>query len=149
MQISPNHLPSGAFWLSFAATLQPSYNAWAAYAADPSKPATGLESVGYLSSIAFFLLVMGFLSFLYLILSLRTNIVSFILFLTLVLAFTLMAGAYWQGANRAIPLAGKLQTGAGASLFVTCVCGFWIWFAIMLEALEFPFQLPGKCPSMT
>lgn len=92
---------------------------------------------------------MGFLSFLYLILSLRTNIVSFILFLSLVLAFTLMAGAYWQVANLALSLASQLQTGAGASLFVTCVCGFWIWFAIMLEALDFPFQLPGKRPPMT
>jgi hypothetical protein len=87
---------------------------------------------------------MGFLSFLYLILSLRTNIVLFFLFLTLVLAFSFVAGAYWQISNGNKSLAGKLQIGGGACLFVTCACGWWVWFAIMLEALEFPFQLPGK-----
>lgn len=88
---------------------------------------------------------MGFLSFLYLILSLRTNIVFFVLFLTLVFAFSFIAGAYWQVANGNLALASKLQTGGGACLFVTCACGFWVWFAIMLAALDFPFQLPGKC----
>jgi succinate-acetate transporter protein len=37
----------GAFWLGFAATLQPIYNAYGAYA-DPSvQGSTGLESVGF------------------------------------------------------------------------------------------------------
>jgi hypothetical protein len=88
---------------------------------------------------------MGLLSFLYLILSLRTNIVFFVLFLSLVLAFSLIAGAYWQIANRHISTASKLQKASGGCLFVTCACGFWVFFAIMLAALDFPFQLPGKC----
>jgi succinate-acetate transporter protein len=37
----------GAFWLGFAATLQPIYNAYGAYA-DPSvQGSTGLESAGF------------------------------------------------------------------------------------------------------
>lgn len=40
----------GAFWLSFAATLQPFYNAYGAYAPDPSMPAGGLETTGFTAS---------------------------------------------------------------------------------------------------
>ncbi|KAF7914628.1 uncharacterized protein EAF01_001034 [Botrytis porri] len=63
----------GAFWLTFASTLQPFYYAYGLYA--PS------------------------------------------------------------GANR-------LQVAAGATLFVTSLAGWWIFFAIMLAALDFPFQIP-------
>lgn len=38
---------------------------------------------------------MGFLCFVYLICSVRTNIVFFLIFLCLVLAFSLLTGAYW------------------------------------------------------
>ncbi len=43
----------------------------------------------------FWLLFMGFLCFVYLICSVRTNIVFFLIFLCLVLAFSLLTGAYW------------------------------------------------------
>jgi hypothetical protein len=92
---------------------------------------------------------MGIMCFLYMILSLRTNITFFLIFFTLVLAFSFLSGAYFQLANGNIALAGKLQTAAGATLFVTCACGWWIFFAIMLAGLDFPFQLPGmSCSSI-
>jgi len=66
-----------------------------------------------------------------------------------VLAFSLLAGAYWQNANgignadpSALALAGRLQKAAGACVFVTSMAGWWIFFAIMLAALDFPFQIP-------
>jgi uncharacterized protein len=41
----------GAFWLSFAATLQPQYNAYGAYAPPGStSPADGLSTVGFSAS---------------------------------------------------------------------------------------------------
>lgn len=41
----------GAFWLSFAATLQPQYNAYGAYApAGSTSPAAGLSTVGFSAS---------------------------------------------------------------------------------------------------
>lgn len=132
----------GAFWLSFAATLQPFYNAWGAYSSDPTNPALGLSTVGFHSSFAFFFVAMGLTCFLYMILALRTNVVFFLIFLTLVLAFSCLAGAYFQVSNGNLVIAGKLQTAAGAFTFVTCACGWWIFFAIMLAALDFPFQLP-------
>lgn len=109
-------LSYGAFFLSFAATLQPFYYAYGLYA-PPGEPATaGLQTVGFNSSFAFFLIFVGALSFIFLILSLRTNIVFVVIFFTLVIFFSLLSGAYWQSANgignadpAALELAHKLQ----------------------------------------
>jgi succinate-acetate transporter protein len=141
----------GAFWLTFAATLQPFYYAYGLYAPTPTDPETaGLATVGFTASFAFFLVFMGVLCFIYLICSLRTNVVFVVIFFTLVIAFGLLAGAYWQQANAFgdggnagdLALAHRLQVAAGAFVFVTSMAGWWIFFAIMLAALDFPFQIP-------
>lgn len=142
----------GAFWLSFASTLQPFYYAYGSYAPAGQPEAAGLSTVGFTASFGFFLLFMGVLCFIYLICSLRTNVVFVVIFFTLVCAFCLLAGAYWQNANAiggtgasaasAARLAGRLQIAAGAFTFVTSMAGWWIFFAIMLAALDFPFQIP-------
>jgi uncharacterized protein len=137
---------SGAFWLGLAATFQPFYNSWGAYGT-ATNPAQGLSSPDYLASFAFFFLAMGLMCFIYLICSLRTNVAFVIIFLTLVVAFSCLAGTYWQVANGNAAMAGKLQKTAGAFLFITCASGWWIFLAQMLAALDFPIQLPGT--SMT
>lgn len=141
----------GAFWLTFAATLQPFYMSYGLYAADPAtNPYEGLSTQGFNASFAFFLLFMSLLCFVYMILALRTNIVFVIIFATLVPAFGCLAGAYWHnaqafgaGATVAPAISGKLLIAAGALTFITDMAGWWIFFAIMLAALDFPFQLPG------
>jgi succinate-acetate transporter protein len=40
----------GAFWLTFAATLQPVYNAWGAYAPAGEPPAAGLATPSFNAS---------------------------------------------------------------------------------------------------
>ncbi|EME79659.1 uncharacterized protein MYCFIDRAFT_142753, partial [Pseudocercospora fijiensis CIRAD86] len=135
----------GAFWLAFAATLQPFYNAYGAYSPDPQAPAKGLDTVGFNASFAFFLLFMGLLCFLYMILALRTNLVFFLIFMTLVPAFGLLAAAYWnlaKGTPAAAASANTYIIAAGALTFVTDMLGWWIFFAILLASLDFPFQLP-------
>ncbi|CAC9893282.1 unnamed protein product [Aureobasidium pullulans] len=133
----------GAFWLTFAATLQPFYNAYGAFSPDATAPGEG-----------FFLVFMGMLCLLYFICSLRTNVVFAMIFFTLVLAFGCLTGAYWNlaiaygnpatSAARAAhaATATRCLVAAGALTFVTDMCGWWIFFAIMLAALDFPFQLP-------
>ncbi|CAD0109135.1 unnamed protein product, partial [Aureobasidium uvarum] len=142
----------GAFWLTFAATLQPFYNAYGAFSADAAAPGEGLQTVAFNAS--FFLVFMGVLCLLYFICSLRTNIVFAMIFFTLVLAFGCLTGAYWNLAlayshaqgSAAFAAHGATATkclvAAGALTFVTDMCGWWIFFAIMLAALDFPFQLP-------
>lgn len=146
----------GAFWLTFAATLQPFYNAYGAYSTNPAEPALGLQTVGFNSSFAFFLLFMGLLCVVYFICSLRTNVVFMVIFLTLICAFGCLAGAYWQLGNAfaatarndagaaatATAIAGRCVKAGGAFTFVTSMAGWYIFFAIMLAALDFPFQIP-------
>jgi len=144
----------GAYWLSFAATLQPFYYAYGSYAPAGETEAAGLQTQGFTASFGFFLVFMGVLCLIYLVCSLRTNVVFVVIFFTLVNAFGILSGVYWQLANAyavgattpegisKIALAGRLQIAAGAFLFVTSMAGWWIFFAIMLAALDFPFQIP-------
>jgi succinate-acetate transporter protein len=66
------------------------------------------------------------------------------IFLNLVLAFSMLTGAYFQLNNGNVATAVKLQTAGGAFSFITCIFGWWIFAAIMLASLDFPFSLPGK-----
>jgi len=104
----------------------------------------------------------------FLICSLRTNIVFFTIFFTLVCAFACLAGAYFNLAlvyenpantiaaakaaklvlvsysplsTRRTSAKARLQAG-GAFTFVTSLAGWWIFIAIMLASLDFPFSLP-------
>lgn len=146
----------GAFWLTFASTLTPFYNAYGAYApTSATSPAEGISTVGFTASFGFFLVFMGVLCLIYLICSLRTNVAFVVIFLTLVLAFSLLAATYWHTARALalatsnpaksaslLALANRTQIAAGACVFVTSLAGWWIFFAIMLAALDFPFQIP-------
>ncbi|KAK5127783.1 hypothetical protein LTR85_004899 [Meristemomyces frigidus] len=132
----------GAFWLTFAATLQPFYNAYGAYSTT-ANPADGLTTVGFNASFAFFLVFMGVLVTIYMICALRTNVVFVMIFATLIPAFACLAGAYWNLAlGNSQYAVDTLLVVAGALTFVTDMCGWWIFFAILLASLDFPFQLP-------
>jgi len=145
----------GAFWLSFAATLQPYYSAYALYAPAGGEAAEGLTTVGFTASLGFFLVFMGVLCFIFLICSLRTNVAFVIIFLAAMLGFGCIAGTFWNNAlgigaaaSRPAYSAMKLAMGArcqiasGACFFVACLAGWWIFCAIMLATLDFPFQIP-------
>jgi succinate-acetate transporter protein len=133
----------GAFWLSYAITLQPSYSAYTAYApSNSTSSAAGLATKGFNASFGFLLLFMGVLCLVFLICSLRTNIVYVVVFTTLVAAFGLLTGEHFQLAVGNTDLAASLQVAAGAALLVTSIAIWWIFFATMLEALDFPFQIP-------
>merc|ERR1712137_11169 len=132
----------GAFWLGWGATLTPFYNSYGAYANANVAGSTGLESVGFNVGLAYFLIMMGLLCLVYLICSIRTNLIFFLIFFTLVPAFGLLAGSYLQAANGRAALAAKLAEAAGAFCFVTCLCGWYIFLAIMLASVDFPLDLP-------
>ncbi|KAF2824487.1 hypothetical protein CC86DRAFT_56302 [Ophiobolus disseminans] len=132
----------GAFWLSFAATLQPLYNAYTAYKVPGEATSTGQESVGFNSGIGFLMVAMGILCLVYLICSIRTNLVFFLIFFTLVPAFGLLAGVFFNNSLGNVAAAAKCQEAAGAFAFVTCLLGWYILMAIMLASVDFPFDLP-------
>lgn len=115
------HLMLGGFWFALGATLIPWFNAYGAYAVDfiedissmgNSGSPLGLHSPDFNSSFAFFLLFMGepipekrpiityfviaMISLVFLICSLRTNVVYFVIFLSFILGFSCLAGAHWN-----------------------------------------------------
>jgi succinate-acetate transporter protein len=90
------------------------------------------------------MICMGILCLIYLVCSLRTNLVFFLIFFTLVPAFGLLAGTFLNAAKGNTAVAAKCQEAAGAFAFVTCLCGWYILFAIMLASVDFPLDLPRK-----
>ena len=75
----------GGFFLTFGATLVPSYNAYGAYGLSPSNVAADLASIRmFHSTFAFFLVAMTLLATIYCIASVRTNIAFFLIFLSLI-----------------------------------------------------------------
>lgn len=87
---------------------------------------------------------MGVLCFIFSICALRTNLILFLILFLLVPSFGLLAGAFWKTAQGDMVTAGKLQVAGGAVTFVVDMLGWYLFTAIMLASLDFPFALPGK-----
>lgn len=87
---------------------------------------------------------MGLLCIVYLVCALRINICFVMIFFTLFLAFCFLTSAYWVLAESLTnaTLAVKLEKAAGATTFVTCLIGWWVFVAIMLASTDFPLSLP-------
>jgi len=132
----------GAFWLGYAATLVPTYGAYGNYADPNNAASTGLETRGFNIGIAYFMISMGMLCLVYLICAMRTNLVFFLIFFTLIPAFGLLAGTFIHVAQGNAAIAAKCQEAAGAFAFVTCLLGWYIFLAIMLASVDFPLSLP-------
>lgn len=90
----------GGFFLSFATTLTPSYNATAAYGADVEQ---------FHATFGFFPLFMGLLCTFYFICSLRTNIVFATIFFFLVIALGLLTAGHWQIAQAHANIAANIN----------------------------------------
>ncbi|CZR57968.1 related to Y.lipolytica GPR1 protein and Fun34p [Phialocephala subalpina] len=132
----------GAHFLSFAATFQPFYNAIAAYSPDGSQT----QTPGFASSFAFYAVFMGVLSFVYMICSLRTNIVFVLIFLCATLGFCLAGGAFWTAAA-GMSIGVTLLKGTGGAFFAAAMFGWYLLMVIMFATLDLPWGL-SKLPVM-
>ncbi|KAI5268192.1 hypothetical protein E4T47_07817 [Aureobasidium subglaciale] len=133
----------GAFWLAFAITLTPFYNAEGAFTSTATTSAETAAGVAkFDASFGYFQLIMGIIVFMYLICSLRINIVFFAIFFFLDIALFLLAAANWKAASGAAAAAGNIQIAAGAFVFAFCILGLYLLFVQLLEAVEFPINLP-------
>lgn len=125
----------GAFWLAFGATLTPYFNASVAYA--PTTPAESSADPVFASTFAFFQVYMACLCFVYLIISIRTNIIFFLIFLLLVPAFGCLAAFFFGHEANA-----TLLVAAGGLTFVVSLLGWYLFFVQLLAAVDFPLNLP-------
>ncbi|KAG6029928.1 hypothetical protein E4U41_000229 [Claviceps citrina] len=136
----------GTFWLAYAGVLSPGFGAYSAYApAGAASPADGLATEGFNASIAYWFLFMGLMCLLFLVCSLRTNVVFVAIFLSLVVAFGLLTGAFLLKAEDAVGNAARISrlfVGAGATTFVTAMGGWYMMLSLLLAAVDFPIQIP-------
>ncbi|KAL1966040.1 hypothetical protein VTN77DRAFT_4980 [Rasamsonia byssochlamydoides] len=132
----------GGFWLAFACTLQPATNAAAPYSPSGTSTMQGLTSPEFMNTYAFLFLAMDILVFVYMICATRTNAVFVAIFATLIMVFSLMSAAYWRLALADSVAGHRLMVGAGASLFVTGLLGWYLLIAQLFEAVGIPLNLP-------
>lgn len=131
----------GTFWLTFGATLQPFFGAFAIYSADAANPAAGLATMGFNASFGFYLLFMAIFSFLGCICALWTNLCYVLLEFFVTLFFALLAAAFFQIADGGSN-AGDIQTASGAFGFVASIFGWYFFFAQALLSVNSPVKLP-------
>ncbi|KAK5046013.1 hypothetical protein LTR84_008800 [Exophiala bonariae] len=130
----------GGFWLTYASTLTPFYNAAIAY--QPQNPDTAATNPEFAASLGFFFLYMGLLSFVYLICAVKTNIVFVGFFAALIPTFCCLAAGLWALAEHDNDSAVNLQKTAGGFAFVTALLGWYLFSAVLLIIVDFPFKIP-------
>ncbi|KAJ5493626.1 GPR1/FUN34/yaaH protein [Penicillium fimorum] len=132
----------GGFWFAFAATMIPAFNAAAPYSSSGTDTAAGLASEAFMNTYAFLFITMAVLMLIFLICSTRINVVYTVIFLFLLLVFLLLSSAYWQLGQGNAASGDRCVKGAGASLFVASLLGFYLLIVQLFECVGFPPFLP-------
>ncbi|KAF7562244.1 hypothetical protein G7046_g1899 [Stylonectria norvegica] len=131
----------GAFWFTFGATIVPGYGAYGAYSTTGSA-ADGLTEGQFYATFSFFLVSMTILCTIFCIASIRTNIVFFTIFLLLIPTFGCLSASFFATSKSQTASALTYQhVGAGLLLGVSML-GWYIFMALILLSVEFPFRLP-------
>lgn len=81
---------------------------------------------------------MAMLSFIFLICSIRTNVVFFLVFTGATLGFSLATGAFWQLAQGNVSAGTTLLVATGGSFFATAMFGWYMFLAVMLAIMDLP-----------
>lgn len=91
---------------------------------------------------AFFILWVALINSYFCICALRTNVILELVLFFIEVALLLVASAYWVKAQGNLSGAAKLQEAGGAFVFVFCVFGWYLEMALMLQSVDFPWELP-------
>ncbi|KAL4916742.1 GPR1/FUN34/yaaH family-domain-containing protein [Aspergillus aurantiobrunneus] len=132
----------GGFWFAFAATMLPSFNASAPYSSSATDTTAGLTSASFMNTYAFLFITMAVLMLIFMICATRTNVVYTLIFLSLLMVFLLLSAGYWRLGEGNAMVGNRCVKGAGGSLFVASLLGFYLLIAQLFEAVGFPFSLP-------
>jgi len=130
----------GGFYLGFAYLLDPSKQATSAFVT--STYTNGAENPLYNSGIGLYLISWTVITFIFLIASLRTNAVFVMLFFSLDIGFGILATAYFRLAEGLAEQGLHLIKIAGGFFFVTCFCGYILFFGVMMQVVGMPFSVP-------
>lgn len=168
----------GGFWLTFGATIVPGFGAYGTYS-PATAAAQGLDEPQFYATFSFFLVAMTILCAIFTVASIRTNVVFFAILLLLVPTckchlpgtshkwdtaadqahiVSCLAASFFAVSQGSMETALRFQyVGAGLLLAVSFL-GWYIFLALILLAVEFPFSLPvgdlstvvkkGKCSAV-
>ncbi|POY72914.1 hypothetical protein BMF94_4075 [Rhodotorula taiwanensis] len=120
------------FWLSFGFLLQPLQG----IATD-----LGANSLEYSGGIAMYLIWWGVLVLIYLIASLRTNVVFVALFAFLDITFWLLTAVYLKLAHASFDHVPALVKAAGAFAFLGCLMGWYLEIVLIFDSVGIPVKL--------
>lgn len=132
----------GGFWFAFSATMIPSFNAAAPYSSSRTDTAAGLASESFMNTYAFLFITMAVLMLIFMICATRINVVFTLIFLSLLMVFLLLSAAYWVLGQGNAATGDRCVKGAGASLFVASLLGFYLLIVQLFESVGFPSFLP-------
>ncbi|KAM0745721.1 hypothetical protein T439DRAFT_330454 [Meredithblackwellia eburnea MCA 4105] len=124
----------GGFWLTFGYIQQPLQSLTTA-----TDGATGPE---YNMGLAIYLLWWAIITFVYLIASLRTNMVFVLLFIFLEITFDLLIAAFWNIAHAKVANLTNILHAAGAFAFLTAAMGWYLLIVLVFGSTGIPFALP-------
>ncbi|KAF2626322.1 hypothetical protein BU25DRAFT_459462 [Macroventuria anomochaeta] len=133
----------GAYFLSYATTVVPGYNAIGYFNPDGSgagSPVPQNQTAMFAASYAFYPVVMCILSFIFLLGSLSTNLVFVIIFIFATISFGLGAGAFFYLSRGNIVVGTRLAKGLGACFFATRVLGFYFLLELVVAIMELPIS---------
>ena len=85
---------------------------------------------------------MGVLCLLYLVAALRTNICLCLVLINFVFAFGFLGASYFYAADGKASTAHTMTVGGGACAFAASMIAWYLWFTMILEAVDFPISLP-------
>ncbi|GAA5907718.1 hypothetical protein JCM6882_008955 [Rhodosporidiobolus microsporus] len=122
----------GSFWLSFGYLLQPSQGIAASLAEN---------TVDYNGGIAAYLIWWSVLVLVYLVGSIRTNVVFILLFSFLEITFWLLVAVYIRLTYGATDVTGIMRA-AGAFALLTCVMGWYLLTVLIFDSVGIPVKLP-------
>ncbi|KAJ5362074.1 GPR1/FUN34/yaaH protein [Penicillium brevicompactum] len=94
------------------------------------------------SEQAFLFITMAVLMVIFMICATRINVVYTLIFLSLLLVFLFLSAAYWQLGQANSIVGNRCVKGAGGSLFVASLLGFYLLIVQLFESIGFPCFLP-------
>lgn len=85
---------------------------------------------------------MAVLCFFYMIAALRTNVCLVGILFCFTVTFPLLSASYFYGAAGRADASANCRIAGGAFGFIASVIGWYLWFSMILEAVDWPFSLP-------
>ncbi|KAJ5112208.1 hypothetical protein N7532_000253 [Penicillium argentinense] len=132
----------GGFWLTYATAINPNSGASAEYSPNPHNPALGLSEPGFFATFGFFLVAMTLVIFFFAIASVRTNLVFFTVFLTLIPTVACLSAAFFALAHGDAATAATCEHVGGGLLLAVAFLGWYIFLSLLLLSVDFPIRLP-------